>query len=326
VSTTRRRALAGALAAAVWPGGAQAQAGTGYPSRPVTLVVPFAPGGIADLTARAVVKAMGESLGQPFVVDNRPGAGGVSAGTAVARAAPDGHTLLLISNGTAVSASLFRSLPFDPVRDFAPVTTLGFFELALFVASGGRFADLGELVGWARANPGKLTIGTIAIGSTQHLAAELFKSRAGIDAVVVPYKATPALLVGLRGGEVDLAVEILGPMLAQAKAGTIHALAVTGAERHPALPRVPTVREAGIADYNVASWNALAAPAHTPAAIVDRLQRAAAQALAEPAVRDALQALGVRPQAGSPEQARSLLASEIRRWGQVVQAAKIEPQ
>ena len=327
---SRRRLLAaatvvaGAAVAVARPGRLFAQ--LAFPSRPVTVVVPFAPGGIADLTARAVTKAMGESLGQPFIVDNRPGAGATVAGTAVANAKADGHTLLLMNNGNAVSASLFRKLPFDIVRDFAPVSTLAFFDLGIMVGADSRFASLRDLLAWARANPGKLNIGTIAIGSTQHLAAELFKTRAGIDAQVVPYKGTPAVVTGLRGGEIDLAFEILGPMLPQLASRALRCLAVTSAERHPALADVPTVQQVGIEHYDVSSWNALAAPAGTPPAIVERLNRAARDALASPGVAAALQSLGVRARAGTPAQLQSLLAADIKRWADVIAAAKIEPQ
>ncbi|HMN84251.1 MAG TPA: tripartite tricarboxylate transporter substrate binding protein [Burkholderiaceae bacterium] len=297
-----------------------------FPSRPITLVVPFAAGGIADLTARAVTRAMGESLGQPFVVDNRPSAGAIVAGNQVLQARPDGHTLLLMSNANAVSASLFRKLPFDATRDFQPICTLGFFELALVVAQDSRFRTLADLLADAKARPGKLNIGTISIGSTQHLAAELFKTRAGIDAQLVPYKATPAVLTGLRGGEIDVAFEILGPLLPQLQSRALRALAVTGGERHPSLPDVPTVREAGIGDYDVASWNALAAPAGTPRDVIERLQRAARDAVAQPSVQQNLRQLGVRALVGTPEQLQRLLADEIRRWGGVIRAAKIEPQ
>jgi tripartite-type tricarboxylate transporter receptor subunit TctC len=298
----------------------------GYPARPITLVVPFAPGGIADITARAVAEAMGASLKQTVVVDNRPSAGGIVGSAAVAKAAPDGYTLLLMSNANAVSASLFGKLSFDVLRDFAPVTTLGYFDLALFVGSQSRFRSLAEVLGHARAQPGELTIGTISVGSTQQLAAELFRIRTGIDALIVPYKGTPAVLTALRAGEIDLAFEILGPMLPQLEAGVVRALAVTSERRFTALPMVPTAQEAGVRDYVVSSWNALAVPSGTPAGVVDTLRQAATAALASAPVRERLTRLGVRPQASTPEQLQRLLASEIERWREVIRAAKIPTQ
>ena len=319
---TRRGLLLAGVATAAGPLRSQ----PAYPSRAITLIVPFAPGGIADFTARSVAQAMSESLGQAIVIDNRPSAGSIVASQDVAQAAPDGHTLLLMSNANAVSASLFKKLPYDVTRDFAPISTLGFFELAIFVARESRFKNLRELVAHAKAQPGKLNLATIAAGSTQHLAAELFKSRTGIEALVVPYKGSPAVAAALRAGEVDAAFEILGPTLPQIAGGALRALAVTGERRNAALPDVPTATEQGVADYVVESWNALAAPAGTPAVVLERLNRAINEALARPEVGKRLGELGVRAQAGTPAQLQSLLASEIKRWASVIAGARIELQ
>jgi tripartite-type tricarboxylate transporter receptor subunit TctC len=323
IPLTRRRWVAGALSLSL-PRGLRAQGS--YPERAITLVVPFAPGGIADLTARAVAKEMSATLKQPIVIDNRPSAGAIVGASMVARAEPDGYTVLLMSNANAVSAGLFRKLPFDVQRDFAPVTTIGFFDLALFVGAQSPWRSVKDVIAHAQAKPGKLTIGTIASGSTQNLAAELFKSMAQIDAVIVPYKGTPAVITALRAGEIDLAFEILGPMLAQVNAQALRALAVTSEQRFAGLAAVPTVQESGLPGYVAASWNALAVPARTPPAVVQRLHRAAQEALALPAVRAQLQALGVRAQGGAPEQLQRLLADEVVRWSQVIKAAKIEQQ
>jgi tripartite-type tricarboxylate transporter receptor subunit TctC len=322
-SVDRRAALVG-IAAVVLPGFAHAQAR--FPERPIQLLVPFGPGGIADLTARAVAEVMTQRLGQPVVVDNRPSAGSIVASQAVASAKPDGHTLLLMSNGNAVSVGLFKKLPYDTQKGFAAISTLGYFDLGLFVPAGSRFASLRDVLAFAKASPGKLNVGTIAVGSTQHLAAKLFETVAGIDALVVPYKGSPAVLSALRAGEVDLAFEILGPMIPQVQAGVIRALAVSSDKRNPALPEVPTVQQAGLAGYNVASWNALAAPAGTPAEVVATLNRAAREAVATPAVQDKLGKLGMRLAASTPAELDSLLGSEIKRWGDVIRAAKIEPE
>lgn len=302
------------------------QAQQPYPSRAITLIVPFAPGGIADVTARAVAEAMAKDLGQPVVVDNRPSAGSIVATQAVARATPDGHTLLLMSNGNAVSVGLFKKLPYDTLKDLSPVSTLGFFDLAAFVPANSRFSTLQQALQHAQAHPGKLTVGTIAVGSTQHLAAKLFETVVGADFLTVPYKGSPAVMSALRSGEIDLALEIVGPMLPQVSAGAVRALAVTGAQRNPALPEVPTMQQAGIAGYNVSSWNAIAAPAGTPSAIIERLNRSIRTALATPATAAKLEKLGMRLQAGSPEQTQTLLASEIKRWGEVITKAKIEAE
>lgn len=326
-----RRSLLGlaagsALGCMLRPELAQAQSQPRYPDKPILLLVPFAPGGIADLTARAVAEHMGRSLGQPIVVENKPSAGSIVASQAVATAKADGYTLLLLSNANAVSVGLFRKLPYDTTKAFAPVSTLGFFDLGLFVPANSRFAALRDLLAFAKANPGKLNIGTIAVGSTQHLAAKLFETVAGIEALVVPYKGSPAVLTALRAGEIDLAFEIVGPMVPQVQAGAVRALAVSSGQRNPALPQVATAQEAGLAGYDVASWNALAAPAGTPADVVQRLNRAAREAVAAPEVRDKLGKIGMRLGAGTPAELRSLLASEIQRWGAVIRAAKIEPE
>ena len=312
-----------ALSASAFAGLALAQA---FPTKPIRIIVPFGAGGIADITARTVAQRMSETLGQQVLVDNRPSAGGIVASEAVAKAEPDGYTLLLMSNGTAVSAGLFKALPFDPVKDFATVSTLGFFDIALVTGTESRFKTLSELIAFARANPGKLNIGTINVGSTQNLAGELFKSSAGIDAQIVPFKGTPALITALRGGEIDIAVEILGPVMAQISAKAVRVLAVMGDKRFDGLPEVPTVREAGIANFNVASWNALAAPARTPRDIIARLNKEVVAALNAPAVRQRLKELGVDARAGTPEQLNELLVSEIRRWSDVINRAKIEKQ
>ena len=297
-----------------------------YPAKPIRLVVPFGAGGVADLTARIVAQKLGESLGQSVVVDNKPGAGGVVAGDAVAKAAPDGYTLLLMSNGTAVSAGLFKSLPFDTVRDFIPVSTLGTFDLAVVVADNARWRTLGDLLADAKARPGTLNLGTINIGSTQNLAAELFRTRTGADLQVVPFNGTPAVVTALRSGQIDAAVEILSPLVPQIQGKALRALAVMGDSRSPTLPDVPTVALAGIKDFDVASWNAIAAPARTPAPIVERLNRDIRAALAHPDVRKKLQDLHITARGSTPEQARQLLESEIKRWGEVIARANIPRQ
>ena len=317
------RRVAGVLLATLLAAQAGAQ---GFPSKPIRLVVPNAPGGAADLTARAVGQKLGETLGQPVVIDNKPGAGGVAAGEAVAMAAPDGHTLLLISSGTAVSASLFKSLPFDTAKDFTPVAPLATFDLVIVAPEGGRFKTLGELVAYARANPGQLNIGTPNIGTTQNLAAELFKSAAGIDVQIVPFNGTPAVINALRGGQIDAGLDILSPLLAQIKARALHPLAITGDRRSRVLPDVPTAREAGVSGFVAASWNGLAVPAKTPKEVVLRLNRDVVAALKDPVVKKKLEDLNLDPHPGTPEQAAAMLNDDIRRWGGVIERARLPKQ
>lgn len=303
--------------------GASAQT---FPSKPVRIIVPFGAGGVADLTARTVGQKLSESLGQPVVIENKPGAGGIVAGEAVAKADPDGHTLLLMSNGTAVSAGMFKSLPFDTVKDFTPISTLGFFDIAIVTPAESKFKTLGELLAFAKANPGKLNLGTINIGSTQNLAAELFKTSSGADVQIVPFNGTPAVVTALRGGQIDAAVEILGPILPQINAKALRALAVTGDKRAAVLPDVPTAKESGLPAFVASSWNALAAPAKTPKDVVARLNKEIAAALNAPDVKKKLADLNVDAYSSTPEQASELLSSEIKRWGGVIVRAKIPQQ
>ena len=298
----------------------------GYPKKAITIVVPFGPGGVADLTVRMVAQKMAVSMKQPIIVENRPGAGGVVAANTVAKASPDGYTLLLMSNGTAVSANLFKKLPYDTQKDFTPISTLGYFDLALLVNPKLPVKSVGELIAYAKANPGKLNIGTINRGSTQNLAAELFVSMAGMNALVVPYKGSPEVLTATTTGELDAAFEILSPALPQIKAGTVKAIAVTSAKRFSGLPNVPTVAESGLPNYQATSWNALAAPAKTPQPIVDRLHREINAAVAMPDVKARLLGLGIVAQGATPVATATLLKTDIAKWGAVITKAGIEKQ
>jgi len=322
-TSLKRRTLMMGAAGAILPAWSLAQS---FPSKPIRIVVPFGPGGVADLTARCVAQKLAENLRQSVIVENKPGAGGVVAGEMVAKAEPDGHVLLLMSNGTAVSAGLFKSLPFDTQKDFAPVVTLGLFDIAVLTAADSRFKNVKDLLAHAKANPGKLNVATVNVGSTQHLSAELLKTSAGVDFQVVPFNGSPAVLTALRGGQVDAAVEILGPMIPQISAKAVQPLAVMGTRRASALPDVPTMAESGVPGFDVASWNALAAPARTPPQVVATLNREVNKVLADPGVRKQLAALNVSPQGGTPEQLRDLLASEVRRWSDVIVRAKVPRQ
>jgi tripartite-type tricarboxylate transporter receptor subunit TctC len=318
----RRLLLAGAAAMLCAP---VLHAQGKWPTRPIRIVVPFGAGGVADLTARAVADQLGHQLGQAVIVDNRPGAGGITGGTAVAQAEPDGTTLLLMSNGTAVSEGLFKKLPFDARKDFAPISLLGTFDIAVVVAENSRFKSLGDLLAEAKAKPGKLNIATIAAGSSQNLTAELFKTTAGVDVQIVPFNGTPQVVTALRGGEVDAAVEIVAPILSQIQAKALRALATFGEKRSIAMPGVPTANEVGgpLKGLYISSWNALAAPAKTPPDVVARLNHECVVALANPEVKKKLADLGVDAKSSTPQQLAALLDSETKRWGGVIERAKI---
>jgi len=297
-----------------------------FPTKPVHIVLPFGPGGVADITARTIAPRLSEGLGQQVVIDNMPGAGGTRAADIVAKAEPDGHTLLLLTNGNAVSQALFKSLPYDPVNDFAMISTVGYFSMVIVTGAKSKYRTLQEVIAAAKANPGKLNIGTITPGGTQHLAGELFRSTAGIDALVVPHKTTGEVVIGVRNGTLDIGVDFVAPLIGGIKAGDLRALAMTAGKRSPQLPDVPTVQEAGVKGYDVASWNALAAPAKTPRAVIQRVHDELEKALKAPDVQQRFSQLGVEPRSSTPEQLREFFISESKRWSRVVETAKIPKQ
>jgi tripartite-type tricarboxylate transporter receptor subunit TctC len=292
----------------------------------VKLVVALAPAGPTDVVARLLAPKLSEMWGQPVVVENRPGAGGIVAMQALAGAPADGHTLMVASNGTAISASLFRNLPLDPLKDLAPIITMGAFPIAVVVKPDSPIRDIADLVARMKAAPGRLNIGTITRGSTQNLSAELFKIRTGTQAETVVFPQTPQLVTALLRGDVDAGFEITGPIFGQIQSGALRVLGVTSAERAANLPDVPTLMQQGVADYDVASWNALVARAGTPAEAIAAINRAVNEALARPELRNALTAVGVEPKGGTPEQLGRLLAADIARWAEVIEKAGIERQ
>lgn len=305
-----------------------ARAQTTFPTKSIKIIVPNAAGGAADITAREVGQKLSEAFGSPVIVENKPSAGGIVAGDLVAKAAPDGHTLLLVSSGTAVSAALFKSLPFDTLKDFTPVSKLASFDLVIASSDRGRFNTLADVIAYAKANPGKLNIGTPQIGSTQNLAAELFKATAGIEAQLVPFNGTPPVISALRGGEIDIMVEILGPLVSQFNAKTLRPLAIMSDKRTPQFADVPTVRESGgsLASFNAASWNGFAAPAKTPKDVVLKLNAEIQKALKNPDLIKRLEALSLHAGGSTPEALGELLAFDTKRWGDVMTRAKIAKQ
>jgi tripartite-type tricarboxylate transporter receptor subunit TctC len=323
------RAFAGLLAvllvALVAPQTA-ARADTKYPTKAVRIVVPFAAGGIADITARVVAERLGARLRGRFYVENQPGAGGIAAARSVISSAPDGNTLALLSNGTAISVSLFKQLPFDPLRDFEPISSLGYFDFIFATGADSEFKTLADVIKAAKAKPGTLNVGTINVGSTQNLSAELFKTAAGIDFQIVPFRATPDVLVSLMQGNLALMIEGYSSMKGNLADGKIRALASSAAKRSESAPEIPTVQESGVADYDVVSWNALFAPAGTPPEITKVLNSALRDVLAEPAVKTRLLELGIEARASSPEEIQARLKSDIDKWRKVIEKSGIERQ
>jgi tripartite-type tricarboxylate transporter receptor subunit TctC len=311
------------LALAVASTSAAAQ---GYPTKPVRIVVPFGPGGVADISARAVAQKMGESMGQQVIVENKPSAGGILASETVAKAEPDGYTLLFITNGNSVSESLFKSLPYNSVRDFAPVSTVGFFDFVFVVKNDSDIKSMGDLLARMRANPGKLNIGTINPGSGQHLSAELFKSMSGVDAQIITYKSTPEVLTAVISGQVQVGLDIVAPVMAQVKGGALRMIAISSKQRSPILPDVPTAAESGVPGYESESWNGVAAPVKTPPAIIERLNKEVRAAVAAPDVKQRLQNLGIDARAGTPGELRERLVADIAKWRAVIEKANIPRQ
>ena len=304
----------------------RARAEASYPNRPVRIVLPFAAGGVADTTARIIAEKLGEKLGQRFYVENQPGAGGIAAARTVISSPPDGYTLVLLTNGTAISVSLFEKLPFNPLRDFVPISSLGFFDFIFCTGASSDFKTLADFVAAARAKPGALNVGTINIGSTQNLSAELFKTAANIDFTIVPYRGTPEVEVSLLQGNIALMIDSYSAVRGNIADGKFRALASSGAARSDSTPDLATVQESGVANYDVVSWNALFAPARTPPEIVKALNGALQDILADAELKKRLIALGIEAKAGTPEEIAARLRSDIDKWRQVIEKAKIPKQ
>jgi tripartite-type tricarboxylate transporter receptor subunit TctC len=324
-SLLRRSAELTAIAA-IGATAAPGRAEPGYPNRPVRIIVPYGPGGVADTTMRIIAERLSFKLGQQFIVDNRPGAGGIVAAEATASAPPDGYVLELTGNGTAISASLFKQLPFDVVRDFTPITITAFFDLVIATKAGGPLKSVGDIVAAARANPGKLNFGSIAPGSTQNLSAELFKSVADIDVAVVTYRTSPELVTGLLRGDIQAGFEYYAGVNAPVREGKLMAVATTGAHRTPTLPAVPTVRESGLPDYVVESWNALSGPAGMPDDIVRLLNRVVNEVLQMAEVQEKARLFGMETRGTTPEEMQSRLKADIAKWAAVIEKAGLERQ
>lgn len=322
----RRRALLGAAAAGLAGPATHARAQRAWPERPIRLVLGFAPGGVGDFTARLIAPRLSEALGQAVVIDNRPGAGGIVSAEAVARAAPDGYTLLLLTTTNSTASALYKSLPYDVLRDFAPIARIATFDHVLLTGENSRFRSLEEVIAAARAKPGSINLGSIAVGNAQHLGAELFKTMAGVDMTIVTYRSTPDLVNATSTGEIDLASEILGPVLSQIEGKRLRPLAMTSAERYPLLPNVPTAHEKAVPGYVVGSWNGLAAPAGTPRAVVEKLHLAVKHAMADEAIRKKLLDVGVQPAVSGPEEFADFIQAENRRWAEIIERANIPKQ
>lgn len=316
------RCVVGTLLAAVtcW-----AAAQVGASGKPIRIVVPYGPGGTADQSVRIVGQKMSTLLGQPVVVENRPGAGAVVAATTVARAEPDGSTLLLIGNSSAITPLLFKSLPYDVFKDFSYVGAISYFDFGLLVPADSPFRTVDDVLAFARANPSRLNLGTLTPGTTQHLAGELFKSSAAIQVQIVPFKSSSESITALRGKDVHAVFEVIAPLLGQIRAGQLRVLGVASTQPLRQLPAVPLI-SAAVSGFSARSWNGLAVPAHTPPAVIAALHQALSEALADPEVTRKLLALGVEPVSMTPEQTRGQIEADMRKWKSVIERAGIERQ
>jgi tripartite-type tricarboxylate transporter receptor subunit TctC len=294
-----------------------------YPTRPVTLIVPYGAGGVADVGMRIIGDKLSSRLGQQFVVENRPSAGGVVAAQAGASAAPDGYTLLMTGNNTAIAAALFKSLPYNVLNDFASVSTAAFFDLLIVTRAGSPLKSVQDIIAAARADPGKLNIGTINPGSTQNLAADLFINTAGINAAIVPFRASPDMAGAVMRGDVDVAFEFYAAISGLLIDKKLTALASAGLQRTAYLPDVPTVVESGLKDFEVTSWNGLSVPAATPPGIIATLNRAMKDAIPTPDVQDRAKQMGMAMRWSTPEDMTARMKADIAKWGAVIEKAGI---
>jgi tripartite-type tricarboxylate transporter receptor subunit TctC len=305
--------------------GLDADAQDGYPSRPVLLTHGFAAGGNGDVVSRIIADALSPRLGQPVIVEPRPGAGGNTASARLAKADPDGYTLISLTGGHAVSAAIYKALPFDPVDDFQMVSVYGYQAFMVAVRKDSPIKTIGELIAAAKASPGKLTFSSVGVGSTQHLAGALLCAMAGIDMIHVPYRGGTAPMSDLLGGQIDVSVDTITVIEPQLRSGNVRALGVTSGSRWWSLPDVIPIADT-VAGYDVRTWLGMAAPKGTPAAVVARLNAALRSGLGDPQVEERLRKIGMDVRASSPEEMRALVASQIANWKKVVAEAKIPQQ
>jgi tripartite-type tricarboxylate transporter receptor subunit TctC len=319
--TNRWFAAAAVALMASFAGQAKAQT---YPERAIKIVLPFGAGGVADVSSRIVADKLGERLGQRFLIENMPGAGGIGAAKAVLAAPADGYTLGLVTNGTAISAAIFNKLPFDPVNEFDMISTLGTFDLVFAVNAAGRYKTLADFIAAAKAAPGKLNVGTVNVGGTQHLGAELLKTAAGIEVQIVPFRNSPDIVVQLLRGDLDMMVDFPPAVKGAVDDGRLRLLATSGPKRSAFMPDLVTVAEAGVPGYEVTSWNGVFAPHGTPPHVVALINAKLKDVLALPDVKRRLLELGIEAKPSSPEELMSLFKADVKKWDAVIVKAGIE--
>jgi tripartite-type tricarboxylate transporter receptor subunit TctC len=297
-----------------------------FPARPLKIIQGFAPGGNADTVARILAQEMAKGLGQPVIVEAKPGAGSTIAADAVAKAAPDGYTLLLVTGGNAVVGALYKSLPYHPVDSFEMISTITFFPFLVIVRSDSAAQSVRTLLDMARAKPETVAFGSAGTGATQHLTGELLGGRAGVKFMHVPYKGDSAAITGLLGGDTQFVIAPATAALGQIRAGRLRAIAATGAVRWQGMPEVPTVAESGVADFDVRSWMGLATTAGTPQPVIARLNAEMQRTLQVPEVRSKLEEIGGDVRGSTPAEMRNRVATELKNWSEVIRQARIERQ
>lgn len=295
-----------------------------YPSKPVRIIVPYGPGGIADVTMRLVAQDLSKRFGQQFIIENRPGAGGIVGMQAAREARADGYTLVMVGGGLTIAKALFKSLPYNIETDFTPISTTASYGLVITTKAGSPYKTIKDVIASAKAHPGALNLGTINAGSAQNLSAELFRNMAGLDVTIVPYKTTPDLTSAVLRGDVDVAFEYYVGFQSPITNGQMTVLATTARERASNLPNVPTVIESGLTGYEVTSWNGLAVPTGAPADIVTQLNHAVDEALKSPEVQNFSNAAGMDAHGMSPDDLRNRIKSDVAKWSEVIEKAGIK--
>jgi putative tricarboxylic transport membrane protein len=327
-SLRRAYAVAIACAAALLAvaGPAEAQSAAEYPHKPVRIILPYGPGGVADVTTRLIAQQLTERMGENFYIENRPGAGGINAARAALSSPADGYTLFLTGNASAISESLFKSLPYNVSKDFTSIATLAQFEILLATKADSQVNSVARLVADARAHPGKLNFGTIAVGSTQNLSAEMFRMLTGVKVALVTYRTTPDLVTAITRGDVNVGFDYYAAMRAMIAAKKIKIIATTGDHPDPQLPGVPTIKDSGYPGYVVTSWNALSGRAGTPKPIVSKLNSEINAVLTLPLIKSRMAQLGMEPFVSTPEQMDDRMQSDAKKWREVIEKAGIPKQ
>ena len=296
-----------------------------FPSRTVKMVMGFGPGGLGDIAGRAIGQVMSQSIGQPVVIENMPGAGGATAALSVARAAPDGHSMLWVSSQNAIAPSMFKSLPYDWSRDFTPIGPMATFDFVLFVPKDSPLKTVRDVIDAAKKNPEKFNFGSIAVGTAQNLSTLKFASMAGLSVPTVPFRTTGEVMTGLISGNIQAAFETIPGVIGLINSGEMRAIGVSSTKRNPFLPDVPTIAESGVPNYLTYSWNGMVAPAKTPPNVVMRINKEINSAIATPEIQKRFRDLIMEPRTGTPEDLRKIYETDVTVWRNIITEAKIQP-